>query len=448
MRSVSVINAFILALVLSLAFSLGVSAHAAAPDHLITQALSHLKAERFDLARSYLEPVLIDPRLSAMQRSRAYYLRGYAFFAEDLPRSAALDYGRALEFDPGNDAALTALALLHTQGQGVAQDLALAYKLYLRAARIGNVDAKAYIGFALLTGAGTKVNLETARFWLNEAAAAGDASALLNLARSHRAPYTDTPDPAAAAAFYERALAEGQSDALVALGYMHLEGELGAPDAATAAEHFARAAELGLASGVTALGYLYLTGTGVKADAARARRLFAQAVDADYPPAFAGLAYMHQAGVGAARNRAEAERLYRRGAELGDITCSVRLAELLMARGDLPSVRAALDWFAAAAAQGDAAARNAVAWILATSKHDDLRDGARAVVEAESAVAAARSANTLDTLAAAYAEAGRYEDAVATQQLAVAALAERERVADDGYDLRLARYMAREAWRE
>lgn len=426
----------------------GSTVRAAAPDHLIERALSHLDGERFELARSYLEPVVIDPRLTSAQRSRAYYLRGYSFFAQDLYRSAALDYGRALEFDAGNDAALTALAALHTTGQGVPKDLALAFRFYLRAARIGNVDAKSYVGFALLTGTGTEADVATARFWLTEAKDAGDRAALLNLARSHRAPFTDTPDPAAAVALYESAIELGHADALLALGYMHLDGELGSADPVRAASFFARAADMQLASGQAALGYLYLTGSGVPADNARARSLFELAVEQDFGPAFAGLAYLYQAGLGVRSDAARAEALYSRGAHLNDPTCQLRLAEVLLARGDGVSARSAVKWLAAAAAQGDANARNAVAWILATSKHDDLRDGARAVIEAEAAVAVARSANTLDTLAAAYAEAGRYDEAVATQTLAIAELTDREHLTEQGYDLRLARYQSGAAWRE
>jgi TPR repeat protein len=421
---------------------------AATPDHLIEQALEQLATKRFELSRTYIEPVLIDPRLTGKQRSRAYYLRGYTFYAEALYRSSALDYARALEFDPGNDSALVALAHLHSEGLGVAYDLALAFRLYLRAARIGNDDAKAYVGFALLSGVGTDADLASARYWLTEAAEAGDTSALMNLARSYRQPFAEPADPQTALKLYQDAAERDVPEAYTALGYMQLNGELGAPDPTAAARYFQQAAAHDLPAAATALGHLYLAGKGIAADPAAARRWFAKAVDADYPPAFAGLAYLYQVGIGVTRNPAEAERLYTAGAQRGDATCRLRLAELLLARGDDASTRAALDWFVAAAEAGDDNARNAVAWILATSRHDDLRDGPRAVVEAQALVAGHRSANTLDTLAAAYAEAGRFPEAVATQALALAALTEAERAADTSYAARLNSYQAGRAWRE
>jgi cytochrome c-type biogenesis protein CcmH/NrfG len=56
----------------------------------------------------------------------------------------------------------------------------------------------------------------------------------------------------------------------------------------------------------------------------------------------------------------------------------------------------------------------ALAWLLATSPDPSLRDGPRAVEFAERAVAAANRPDlrALESLAAAYAEAGRFDDAV------------------------------------
>ena len=65
--------------------------------------------------------------------------------------------------------------------------------------------------------------------------------------------------------------------------------------------------------------------------------------------------------------------------------------------------------------------RNNLAWILATSPEESLRNGTRAVGLIEEANRATRAsdANVLSTLAAAYAETGRFSEAVATAQSAV-----------------------------
>ena len=60
--------------------------------------------------------------------------------------------------------------------------------------------------------------------------------------------------------------------------------------------------------------------------------------------------------------------------------------------------------------------------MLATTPGADLRDGAQAVKFGERAVelTGGDSCNELDTLAAAYAEAGRYDEAITTAERALA----------------------------
>ena len=63
-----------------------------------------------------------------------------------------------------------------------------------------------------------------------------------------------------------------------------------------------------------------------------------------------------------------------------------------------------------------------LAWLLATCPETSLRNGQKAVALAEAAQALAgiESPQLLDTLAAAYAEAGQYDEAVETAKRALA----------------------------
>ena len=65
---------------------------------------------------------------------------------------------------------------------------------------------------------------------------------------------------------------------------------------------------------------------------------------------------------------------------------------------------------------------NNLAWVLATYPDSTLRDGAEAVRLAERAasLAGSNSSSAADTRAAAYAEAGRFPEAVGTIQKAIA----------------------------
>jgi hypothetical protein len=92
---------------------------------------------------------------------------------------------------------------------------------------------------------------------------------------------------------------------------------------------------------------------------------------------------------------------------------------------------------------------NNLAWLLCTCPDDDVRDGRRAVTLAEKAVELTERKNStyLDTLAAAYAEARRFDDAVRVQQ---EALTDRRMVLEDGNaaNARLELYRQRKTYRE
>lgn len=100
----------------------------------------------------------------------------------------------------------------------------------------------------------------------------------------------------------------------------------------------------------------------------------------------------------------------------------------------------------------DAGVLNNFAWTLATSPFDDVRDGAKAVELATKAceVTEYGAPHILSTLAASYAEAGDFEEAVRRSEEAVAKAGELGTL--DGYDGQLEAelncYRLGEAWRE
>ena len=91
--------------------------------------------------------------------------------------------------------------------------------------------------------------------------------------------------------------------------------------------------------------------------------------------------------------------------------------------------------------------QNNLAWLLATAPDSAARDGARDLALAEQLVAWRRDdAAYLDTFAAAYAELGRFDDAVKTQQAAVARLG--RGALREEYRRHLKSYEERKPWRE
>src|SRR5438093_333712 len=145
-----------------------------------------------------------------------------------------------------------------------------------------------------------------------------------------------------------------------------------------------------------------------------ARGAFEQALrlDPEYAQAHNNLGAMLQL----AGRAGEALDHFRRAVALrpDNVDAQINLAQLLSAQG---RAREALDHFEAALTlRGDSAqALAGIAWIRATVADPSLRNSEQAVTFAERAAAATgrRDLSVLDALAAAYASAGRFDDAVA-----------------------------------
>lgn len=415
----------------------------------IERAVELIQAGDNDLARTYLAPALIDPRIDRAERSRAYYLRAYSYYADGLPVSASKDYARALEFNPGNGPALVGLGGLYHRGEGVPENAEIAYAFFETAMEVGHPEGNLFVGFALLEGRGVAQDVPRARAILSEAAETGDANAMLYLGRSYRSDFTDAPDNDLAREWIEKAEAAGSVDAKVALGYMHYKNEIPDADMATAARLFEEAAEAGSTMADVALGHMYLVGEGVPVDPTLARTLLERAAKAGNLAGSLSLGHMYEAGIGVRQDLSAAQSWYLRGAEAGFGQAQLRLFYVLLEQGE--EHEAAL-WISKAAQQDLPQAQNDYAWLLSTSEHPELRDGRLALVYAERALSQTQSAAYLDTLAAAYAELGRFAEAVSTQERAIALLAEAsgEAAAAEAEVLarHLAAYRAGQPWRE
>ena len=424
------------------------TAHAMDARQHIAQAKTLIEQQRYSFARSYLNPAVIAPFLSRGERAHAYYLRGFSFAAQDMHVSALRDYNRALEFDPDNATVLAEIGFAHAFGRGTTQDKALAFSFFEQAANRDHAEGHFQLGYALLNGSGTDKNVPAAREALSKAAAAGHNYAMLTLASSYRAPHVVEPQVELARQWYERAYAAGVSRALWFLGYMHANGEFGDVDHTQAVEYYQRALEEGVAVAGVSLAYAYLVGQGVTQDHARAFTLYHEAAEAQLSTGQVGLGHMYEHGLGVDSDLQQAQRWYVAAAEAGDLTAMRRLVALYLAQPDKEPRSQALQWSARAAESGSAQAQNDYAWLLATSKFAELRNGTLALSTAKAAVSQQPSAAFLDTLAAAYAELGNFDLAVTTQQQAIAAVAVDQINLRDELEQRLQRYLASEPWRE
>jgi TPR repeat protein len=432
-------------LIIWLAACAGASADTVDARAYVERAIELIESGERSLARTYLAPALIDPRLSAGERSHAYYVRGYSYLADGLPVSASKDYARALEFNPDNGAALVGLGDLYHRGEGVDEDPELAYAFFASAAEVDHPEADLFLGFALLQGRGVEQDVGRAREILEELAEAGSDQAMLYLGRSYRAPFAKEPDPELARQWIEQAAAAGSVEAKATLGYMHYKGEFGEADVAEAVRLFEEASAAGSSSANVALGHMYLVGDGLPTDPVLARQLLEQAAQAGDLAGALSLGHIYEAGIGVERDLARAEAWYLKGAHAGFGQAQLRLFYLLLGRGEDAN---AVHWIAKAAEQELPQAQNDYAWLLSTSHIDDIRDGELALTYAERAVAQIESAAYLDTLAAAYAELGRFPEAVSIQEKALALVSEAGSEEARALAEHLAAYQAGEPWRE
>ncbi len=138
-----------------------------------------------------------------------------------------------------------------------------------------------------------------------------------------------------------------------------------------------------------AVGRMYYIGRGVEKDHAEAAKWFRQAADSGHARAAANLAGMYERGDGVPQDYAEALRLLEGGTAGGDVTCLACLT-----------------------------------WLLATCPDDKIRNGERALSLAQRLVSIDPRPGHLDTLAAAYAANGRFDDAIRTQNQAIEKLKE------------------------
>ena len=196
-------------------------------------------------------------------------------------------------------------------------------------------------------------------------------------------PVTETVPPAVTEAPLREAAAAGDRTALFEIATRLSEGRGVARDMKAAARWFALSAERGFAPAQYALGSLYEKGVGVERDVERAKALYRDAASKGNARAMHNLAVVHAMGAnGAAADLPAATRWFLEAASLGVKDSQFNLGILYGQGMGVPqNLAESYKWFSVAARSGDKdaiAKRNEVAGVMDPA---DLKR-ARAIADA------------------------------------------------------------------
>jgi TPR repeat protein len=359
-----------------------------------------------------------------------------------LPGRAALD-----------PAAAEARGLDHLYGRGVARDPALAAFWLEQAADAGRPYAAAGLGELYLRGSGVPADVVRARELTLRAAQAGIAPAQTSLGMLYAFPPQGAGierDLAAAVQWLNAAAEQEDPRALGMLGVLYRTGTGVVQHRDTWVLLATRAAELGFAPSAVEIALHLLAGDPAAADVERALHFLRGAASSGYSLGAYALGKEYLRGEHISRNAGLAAEWLTRASELGFSLGTAWLAELYAKGiGVTANPRRAAELRAQALAAMSLGERNELAWELAVSPHAELRNGTLAVEIAEAAVAERPLPLYIDTLAAAYAETGRFEEAVRAEQRALAALSgDAAAKTRDSYAARLELYRSGGVYRE
>jgi TPR repeat protein len=253
------------------------------------------------------------------------------------------------------------LANAYSDGIGVTNNEAEAFKWMKLAAQQGMARAQRNLGWKLQNGLGVETNLDEAAAWYQKAAEQGDASAQFNLGWMYENGVNVSQDYAEAAKFYRLAAEQGHAMAQNNLGWLYFHFHEGVPqDSAEGMKWYQKSAEQGepLAEENLARAYA-MDGTNFDL----AEKWMKKAVDLNSPEGqyeYADLlmSEFDKEGHQIRTNFPAAAEWFRKAAEQGYNKAPYQLADMYHS-GNLGDDQRSncIPWFLKAAAQGNAEAQ-------------------------------------------------------------------------------------------
>jgi TPR repeat protein len=269
---------------------------------------------------------------------------------------------------------------------GKGKNVATGIELLRRSAAQGSSRAQTMLGWAYWSGVGVKQDFAEAAKWFTAAARQEDGYALAALSAFYYYGTGVVQDPALGKRLLLRAAELGDDKGLAGAWKLLLAGQPEDRDPRLGMHFLNKAASTNDANAAYMLAREYLTGRDVPRDPSRAVEWFERAAKAKHAVASLWLSELHAKGIGVRQDVKRAERM------LQDALSSAKLTD-----------------------------KNLFSWTLAVAQDAQLRNSTLAIRVLEPALAAEKEKSPahLDTLAAAYADHGEFDKAVATQLEAI-----------------------------
>ena len=374
-------------------------------------------------------------------------------------RGVTRDYDEAAKWyrkssAAGNASGTNNLAHLKVEGLGETKDAVQGRALFEQASAQGALEATCNLAAMLLDGEGGPKDAERGRLLMHQAADAGNGPCQLKLGVDYRYGIDGvTAEMGKAKAYLKLAQDQRIDEASAQLAEITMvEHEDVDEQIRSSFAELSRLADAGGARAQFLLAEACIVGRPWPRDPVCARRRFQQAADRGFVAAASNLGMLLESNLGGPADLDAAELWFRKAIRMGATRNQYELGRLLLRKGrsaegiqnllavgsygalpayvlmrycnehpDCGVSRAQRAVFAKTLKKIPEADKNEIAWGLAVDPMSDAEDGRYAVSLMKSL---SREPGTdwskIDTLAASYARAGDFEQAVATQKRAIA----------------------------
>lgn len=238
-------------------------------------------------------------------------------------------------------AAILAVVLLFADGDAElglaratlrAKNPVRAREFFAQAAAKGNAEAMLELGEMLAEGRGGAQDFVASRAWFEKAAAQGNVKAMLHLAGFLRKGRGGEQNESEALRWFRKAADAGDAVAMYWVADAHHK----AKEFPQALEWFRKAADAGDADAMFMTGYMYSHGQGVPLDTAKAFALYLAASRAGNSGAMFNVGEYYKNGKGVDADRTAARFWYLRSAMAGDTDAEAEVAKLSDAPAQSP----------------------------------------------------------------------------------------------------------------